>query len=215
MAWLGQTQSLNRTYIANNMNRILSILLALTIAGCANSPSEINTENHSVDTPDEFSQFCETAPCRRGTSFKLKKEDGTYFEYTSAIAPPVIQPPYISIYPSEVIYIEADVVNGELIDFDHVNQITDEARTITFEFSQKDDIGSGTGMLLTVKNPFNKPLRYNIGMMPLSEESLFKTSSCPVLPGSSVYEHWPFPIFQLIFANLRLLEEGEDLSCVE
>jgi hypothetical protein len=51
-------------------------------------------------------------------------------------------------------------------------------------------------------------------MMRLSSERLEKTSSCPVVPGGALFETWPYPIFQVLLANARLLEPGDKYDCV-
>ncbi|MCI5159124.1 MAG: hypothetical protein D3906_11955, partial [Candidatus Electrothrix sp. AUS1_2] len=38
---------------------------------------------------------------------RLKQEDGTYFEHSSELVPPVVQPAFILIFPGEELFIEA------------------------------------------------------------------------------------------------------------
>ena len=54
-----------------------------------------------------------------------------------------------------------------------------------------------------------------IRIMPPDGESLFRTTSCPVAAGKDAYELWPGPAFQVVLADGRLLEQGDDMGCVE
>jgi hypothetical protein len=50
-------------------------------------------------------------------------------------------------------------------------------------------------------------------MMPLASNALHATSSCPVIARGGSYEMWPYPIFQVLLAEGRLLRDGDDMSC--
>jgi len=188
----------------------------LSLSCCLLLLSGCNTTTHKNNViaapPAQLIKFCETAPCRKNVSFKLKTKNGSYFNYSSLLSPPVIQPAFLSIYPNEVLYIEAENINGKLTNFKHVIKNNHPDKTIIFKFSQNDP---QIGMTLSVKNPFKKVLRYHIGMMPLAKEVLLKTSSCPVFAGISSYEQWPFPIFQLVFTEIRLLSDQDSMACHE
>ena len=163
-------------------------------------------------------EYCETAPCRKNMQFKLKKKDGTYFEYTAELTPPVVQPEFILIFPEETLFIEATEGKNAPIELKSVPENTHPERTIVFKFNQGDDAKTDTSMFLTVHNPFSRPLRYNLAMTPLEQQSkgLYKTSSCPVMAEGQVFEHWPYPIFQLIVSNMHFLKKSDDImACRE
>ena len=54
-----------------------------------------------------------------------------------------------------------------------------------------------------------------MGMMPLDTDGLYKTSSCPVIAGGGAFEMWPYPIFQLVLGNARLLDAKAPMACTE
>ena len=128
--------------------------------------------------------------------------------------PPAVQDHAIWIFPGETLWIEADfAADGTLLSARSVNEPSDPKRTLTLRFTQSPDLADGTDMMLEIAGPLDRPLKYRLGMMPLDKEALYKTSSCPVLPGTQAIEHWPFPIFQLVLTDLRLLGDGEHLTC--
>jgi hypothetical protein len=172
----------------------------------------------SPDQPDNtprktLEEYCQTAPCRKNHSFKLKLEDGTFYEHTSELDPPVVQPAFILIFPGEELFIEATEGKEAPQDFKHVPENIHPERTLVFKFTQSDDEKAGAGMFLSVDNPFSRPLRYHLAITPLGKQGLFKTSSCPVLPQKGSFEHWPYPLFQLAVADMRFLNKGDDMSC--
>ncbi len=200
------------------MRNCLIIMFVFALAGCASineTPKGLEQTNQKQSRPDSFIDYCNEAPCRRNVIIHLMQKDGTIFEYESKLDPPVIQPSFISIYAGETIFIEADEGEHSPINLIHVSENTKPEKTIVYKFEQRADMGNGYDMVLTVHNPFSKPLRYNMGIMPLESDRLYKTSSCPVMAKGDCFEHWPFPIFQIAVANMRFLEKGDDFSCRE
>lgn len=201
------------------MNKFIAAILSCLFISCTlsenlNQPS--NKENSSTKnqkSSNSLVEYCKTASCRKNVRFRLKKKDGTYFEFSSKLAPPVIQPSFISIFPEETIYIEADKGKNGPINLVHVTENKNPKKTIVFNFTKDKKLGKGYSMVLKVHNPFSKPLRYNLGIMPIDSEKLFKTSSCPVIAGGFVYELWSYPIFQIVVAKLRFLNKGDDFGC--
>jgi len=158
-------------------------------------------------------EYCQSNPCRNNLKITLNQKDGSIYDKTFKILPPAVQPSFISIYAGETIYVEAKEGKDAPMELIQVKTIQNPERTIVFKFEQQKETGDGKSMLLTVKNPFSKAIRYNMGMMPLDRERLLKTSSCPVRAGLSVFENWPFPIFQIVVANIHFQKEDDDGSC--
>lgn len=160
-----------------------------------------------------FIEYCKTVMCRKNLTIKLKQADGKYYERSFDLLPPAVQGSEISIFAGETIFIEADVDGDHPVNFKQVLENKNPEKTIVFHLVQSTDIGDGTGMMLTVNNPFSRPLHYKMGMMPLGEENLYKTSSCPVVARGAAYEQWPHPIFQIAVGGFYFLKEGEELVC--
>ncbi|WPD21478.1 MAG: hypothetical protein SD837_14870 [Candidatus Electrothrix scaldis] len=186
------------------------IFFFLTLPAFAVSPDQPdNTPSKSLE------EYCQTAPCRKNHSFKLKLEDGTFYEHTSDLDPPAVQPAFILIFPGEKLFIEATEGKDAPQDFKHVPENIHPERTLVFKFTQTEDEKLSPGMFLNVHNPFARDLRYRLAITPLGKEGLFKTSSCPVLAGKQVFEHWPYPLFQVAVADIHFLKQGDDMSCRE
>ena len=188
--------------------RLQAFLVAsVVLTGCAVAPGPSATaEDGSVDV----AEMCSVVQCRFDVRIEMKQEDGTWFDKTFD-ALPVVQDAGVSIYSGTTVLFEADEVDGRLVNLRLVSEIADPERTISSRLEQ-DEKGH---MLLVTTNPFSKHLRVRMGIMPLGLDRLVKTSSCPVIAGGSSYEMWPYPVFQVYLADMRLIDETEEMSCVE
>jgi hypothetical protein len=182
----------------------LAFALAIPISAFA--------QEHDGDEQKRIeARMCAETKCQRDLRITLKRGDGTTFDRTFEVFPSVIQPFGFMVAAGQTVYIEADVVGGQLVNLVSVDTITKPEKTITAEFKQVE----GKGMILTVTNPFNRMLKFSMGIMPLDKDDLYKTTSCPVVPGGSLFEMWPYPIFQVALGGGRLLAPGDKVACVE
>ncbi len=182
-----------------------------------NKTSQISDrETPLSENEKEFIKYCETANCRKNVKISLKKKDGSTFTFAKSLTTPVVQSGFITILAGETIYLEAEAGANGPINLEVVDKIENPEATITFEFKQNPDIGDGTNMILKVENPFDRAIRYRLGLMTPDSGDVYATSSCPVRAGISIIEMWPYPIFQLIFSEIIFIDEGiDDFSCKE
>jgi hypothetical protein len=193
------------------MKKLIMLILFLSLIICTSLLAAKSSEKEA--SMQGFIEYCKTAMCRKNLTIKLKQADGKYYERSFELLPPAVQNSTICVYSGETIFIEADVDGDHPVNFKQVIENKNPEKTIVFHLEQSTDIGDGTGMMLTVNNPFPRPLHYKMGMMPLAKENLYKTSSCPVIAGGAVYEQWPHPIFQIVVGGLFFLKEGDSLEC--
>jgi hypothetical protein len=135
--------------------------------------------------------------------FHLKLADGSYFELTTKKAVPIVSGGLISVFPGETVYVEARLADNRLVDLVAVDRLVHPEHTLVFTLSQQQTIGDGTDMMLKVSNTFPVTLKYRLGFMRPDSTRLRKTSSCPLKGGSTQYEAWPHPIFQIVAASFR------------
>jgi len=160
--------------------------------------------------PPGLVELCKTTLCRT-PKVRVNMGDGAVFEGTQPYALPVLLNGGVSVYLGEQVYIEAQVEKGELTLLRAVPAVADPARTLVFKFQQKP---GAVDSLLEVTNPFKSDLKFSLGMMLPDGSSLRATSSCPVRAGLKLFEHWPYPIYQLVVVKARALKEGESRDCV-
>ena len=154
-------------------------------------------------------KLCPKNDCRGPITIKLIREDGTTFEQMHEYLYPIVQSMGITILAGEHVEITGDFENNKLINIRALTKTDKDLPLITFNFEQKD----GKMMLLTVVNHYKHDIKYHLSMMPLKEEKLFKTSSCPVLAGKMAFESWPFPIYQLLIPEIFIIETKHNIKC--
>ncbi len=188
--------------------RAITILLLLFLA------SKLLQAKDSTSLSEQTAleqRMCAETKCQRNLRVILKQKDGKIYDKTFAVFPPTVQDFGIAVVAGQNIYVEAEIEGDRLTNYRVVEQIVNPKTTITAKFEQMED----GGMMLTLHNPFNKTLKFNMGIMPLDAEDLYKTSSCPVIAGGNSFEMWPYPIFQLVLSNGRLMEPSNSVACVE
>jgi hypothetical protein len=177
------------------------------LAGCASSPDRPTASERKPVSPDEV---CAVAQCGYGIRVELKQKDGSAFSQVYD-ALPVVQEAGVSVYGGNSVQFEAEVVDGVLTNLRLVKEVLHPERTVTAKLEQGDD----GHMMLVTTNPFDKPLRIRMGVMPLSHDRLVRTSSCPVMSKGSSFEMWPYPIFQVFLGDMRLMKPDESMVCAE
>lgn len=156
---------------------------------------------------EQLRKICKAILCREPGSVRLTLDNGETFETTFAVPLPIVQNEWVSIYPGETVFVEADVSGERLVNLKAVETNRHPEKTLEFKFTQES---ANSSMMLTVKNPFHKFVKYHAAMMLPSADRLLKTSSCPVLgDGRIAFEAWPHAIFQLALFDFRLLDERD------
>ncbi|QDP01224.1 hypothetical protein [Thalassotalea sp. PS06] len=175
-----------------------------TIGALENEPEPVS-EVTLEDVCHEFS-------CRENIVIKFKTEDGT-FEQQLALYWPRVFNDTISILPGESFLVEAELVDGKLVNLKEVKENSNPAKTIAIDFQQMDD---SVHMMLSVSNPFeNVALKFNMDMIDFTGTP-HETSSCPILPRGSGFETWPHPIPELVLTNPVTIDVSEmkTVNCV-
>lgn len=161
----------------------------------------------SDDLPPK-DKLCPNNDCRGPITIKLTKEDGSIFERKYDYLYPIVQSGAITVLPGENIKITGAFENNKLTQIRALKESDQGIPLITFSFNQQK-----TTMLLTVVNNSKQSIKYHLAMMPLKEGKLIKTSSCPVLAGTSAFETWPFPIYQLVIVEISCIETTKKMKC--
>jgi len=113
-----------------------------------------------------------------------------------------------SILPGTKIFAEAKIAGDGSIDLVKVSLIKNPDITLTFNLTKMD-----SGMMLSVKNPLDKTIKYHLNMIDFNGKA-HNTSSCPVRAGLSVFETWPHAIPEIIVTNIHLALKGEKGMCI-
>jgi hypothetical protein len=186
-------------------------LSGFLLSACATNPASVVGSGGSESSAATAGETCSVAQCAYNVRVVLKEKNGRVFDKTFD-AVPVVQESIVSVYAGTTVYFEADIDGGRLVNLKRVAAINNPTKTVATTLTQDEKSGM---MVLSTQNPFGKPLRIRMGMMPLAHDGLVKTSSCPVMAHGGGFEMWPYPIFQVVLGNMRLLEQGEPMGCAD
>ena len=153
-------------------------------------------------------QVCSLVPCREPVNIALRFDVERYIEVPLPKAPFYFNG-VASIAAGETLYLEAVVQDGKLVKLDYVPEIKNPSTTLTFHFAQGGGKPTDVGMLLTAHNPLRYAVVYEAIIHPAGADRFIGTSTCPILPGKSAFEHWPSAIVQIALTNFFLTSEAE------
>ena len=99
-------------------------------------------------------------------------------------------------------------------------EVTPEGENLVPKTGETESIGSlsfsltspSGNAMMSVKNSSQSTIKYDLYMVDNSGR-LHYTSSCPLMPGLSVFESWPHFIPEIIVANARILDENQGYVC--
>jgi hypothetical protein len=158
---------------------------------------------------DPLPFICKVADCRENKYVKMRIPDGI-FEKTIELYWPIVYKNRISLIPSDKVFIEAEETNTGLVNFKLVEKVVNPEKTIEFSFTQ---IVNKIDMVLVVKNPFPKDIKYHLKAMNF-RGNIDKVSSCPVKAKSYVSQQWEYVVLDLIITDMHFLEPNDVKSCV-
>jgi hypothetical protein len=131
---------------------------------------------------------------RPSFDLKLKIDEENFFQTTIPKLPYIVDNKYLTIYPGETLFVEADVINDTIVKFTVVKEIKNKDKTIVLKFEQttkKENPKVHEMMLLKITNPFNKKLVYKANIHLVLQGKLTRTSIIPVMAKLISYESWP------------------------
>jgi len=186
------------------------VILSAFVAGCSDgdvvSSSEVMMSPNNKISPEEAAQ---TIKGRGPVKIHLKKQDGSWFDMQFSDAQPVVQGDIVTIFAGEKICLEFDAGLKGPENFRQVQSVKVPQRTLILNLFQDTKAADGSGMMFSIGNKHERSIKYDLGMMVLESEDVYKTSSCPIYEKIDVFEMWPHPIFQLVMTNFRWAKPDE------
>lgn len=185
---------------------IAKFALALVVTfSCGMSFCQTPPQDSDLSQAQIAEMMCAQTKCQRNLHVTLTQKDGSIYDHTFPTFPAVVQPIGILVVAGQTVFVEAEISNGKLVNLQAVDSVVHPEKTIVVKLEQTED----RGMMLTTTNPFDETLKFDMGITPIESDDLYKTSSCPVLKGS--YETWPYPIFQVLLGNGRVVPKDYGL----
>ena len=171
------------------------------LAGTAQSPSPQQIEAKACGNPQR--------PCQRDVRVVLKQADGTTFDQAYPVLPPILQGGFFSVMPGQTVYIEAQLVDGQVQFLRAVDKNMAPEKTIVATLEQNEN-----GMMLHTQNPFDATVKFDMEIMRLEgDQRPRKTSSCPLIPKGASFELWSEALFQVLITSGRVIEGSDTVVC--
>ena len=134
---------------------------------------------------------------------RLKRRDGSWYEQTIEHFSGAVQINGLVVLAGQTIFVEADLSGDQLHNFRELDQPENPGKTITVEFKQMDD----GGMMLSLTQPFNRDVKFDLEILRLEGDHFAPTSSLPVRAGTGgLHEMWPDPISMVVLKNARFVD---------
>lgn len=135
---------------------------------------------------------------------RLKRRDGTWFEQAIGHFSGAVQDYGLIVLAGQKIFVEVDVSGDQFHNFRQVGNPENPCKTITADFKQMED----GGMMLSLTQPFNKDVKFDMEILQIDGARLAATSSLPVKVGMKSHEMWPDPISMVVLKNARLIDSA-------
>ncbi|MBR9915280.1 MAG: hypothetical protein GYB32_10725 [Algicola sp.] len=173
-------------HIENEMKKTISIILLLIFGISLNAQNE--------------------KPEREAFKLKIAIDTVNFYQQDVGKSPYFVQDKILQIYPSEKIFIETEVKSDSIYSMSVVKENLNPERTIIVEFNQNVKGRIHVGMMLTVKNPFDKSLKYEALMFINGGTEWIPTSIIPIRPNLVSYELWKDVILSLVLVEWQMEE---------
>ena len=184
--------------------------VSVLLFGLAQSATAQDRPSKELSQDEAKTDMCSKVQCQKNLHVTLKKRDGTIFDRTFEVMSPTIQGNSVFIFPGQTVLFTTEL-DGSKLKNPKLATDPNAPNVIALKLEQTPD---GV-MMLSVKNPYEKFLKFRMGIMPLEKPELFATTSCPAVPKGGAYESWPDPIFQIVVTSGRLLEPKDSLACTK
>lgn len=179
------------------------VLLAVVLVGTPN-----------LGYPEELTQeiVCEQAYCREPVTVTLRLDEETVMDFQVEGIPIAFERD-VNLFVGESANLSVETENGEIRSIAYEPDSSQDDGEIAVRFSQSDE--EPFGMMLVVENSLDQFIRYKAFIAVPNHEGFSYTSSCPVGPGMSSYESWPYPISHIVMADVHFIEIDMDDGAVE
>jgi hypothetical protein len=168
----------------------------------------------TADTP-RIEDLCKTiwTDCRRNLTVQFLQANGSEYKKTFPLTyPPVQNKTQVTVFVGETVRLVAKVEGDRIAELAPASPGDNASQILEISLSQQK---GKPDMMLVIKNPFDRPLKYKAGMQVPPDNDPAPTSVCPVLAGKMGIELWPYPVFQVFLSDFRFLPsiESEGAKC--
>lgn len=146
--------------------------------------------------------------CRHDVTVQFRQPDGSEYKKTFPLTPPPVQNrTQLNIFVGETLRLAAKVDGDRIVELSTASPKDDASHVIEFSLSQQP---GQSGMMLAIKNPFDRLLKYKANIVVPPQNNPMPTSVCPVIAGKMGIEMWPYPVFQALLSDFSLVPPTQE-----
>lgn len=142
---------------------------------------------------------------RDSFNLTLMIDETSFFESLVEESPYFIKNDILTIYPTESLNIEVNIKNDSISTLNVVKNVINPDKTIQVNFTQFREGRNNLGMVLKIKNPFDKYLIYKAARLMVDNGRVLPSNVLPIPPGKEGVEIWEDIIFCLYIGDWKLL----------
>lgn len=158
--------------------------------------------------PKSLDEVCRVATCRPPTKVRLEIEENRYYTVDQPQAPYVYDG-IINVLADETVVALVKVEGDRIGDLSYVAEPGKVAPVIVTHLESYAVEKGSHGTLLTVTNPFERPIRYTARIQRAGKAIFEDAVTCPVPPHRAGAETWPVPLIQVLLKDFRFVAKGE------
>jgi hypothetical protein len=140
---------------------------------------------------------------RKAFTLEIAANETQQYKADIPESPYFVKEKILQIYCGEKVYVECEIKNDTIASMKIVEEITKPEKTIEINFIQESQDRKNIMTMLTVKNPFEKKLKYDALMFTPMSTEWQETSIIPIRPKLINFETWPHSIVSLVLVEWR------------
>lgn len=163
-----------------------------------------------LPSSSELESICRSEPCRRNQRTQVRLADGRIQEESADLYRPQVRESSVSVLIGEEVEVAAEFRRDEFAGW-RVARQRENSRTpvLRIQLAQEDD-GS---MAAAIGNTGRSAVKIDLYLRAPGSGQYEYTSTCPIPPGSTVYEYWNQAVVELQVRSLRALPDDAAHLC--
>lgn len=158
--------------------------------------------------PKSLDEVCRVTACRPPTKVRLEVEKDRYYTVDQPQAPYVYSG-IVNVLADETVVALVNVQGDRIVDLSYVAEPGKVAPVIVTHLESYVDEKGSRGTLLTVTNPFERPIRYTARIQRAGKAVFEDAATCPVPPHRAGAETWPVPLVQVLLKDFHFVAKDE------
>jgi hypothetical protein len=144
------------------------------------------------------------ATMRDAFTLKLPVDGKQFYEQKIQQSPYFVKEKVLQIYTGEKLFIEVETLGNKITAMKVVKNNTIPTKTIEIELKQEVKERASESLMLKIKNPFKKTLKYKAMMFIVGQDKWIPTSVLPIAPELSSFELWKDIIITMVLTDWTL-----------